>query len=794
MHERAPAAHTYAAIGVIACSMLIHEILLTRICALRLYFHFAFLVISNCLLGLGASGALLVAFQARLRSDPRRWLGRAALAYTASLIATFAFLRQCPLPEDLLLSNPVHLLALSAFNVAGAVPFVFGGLCVGMLLAFTRVHVNRLYAVDLAGAALGCIACPLLLPLVGAAGVFVVTVLLGVIACAAIESDRRPARVWTAAALLCAAGVVLLPRVDAQLPIPSRPLDETLRRSWDSSRYGGDYRVWTSNSRIDLLRMPPRSRPVIFMLGRIPQLPVNPEWAAILQDANAGTSIVDFSEHPEALDVLQHSMYSASYRLKPRAKVLVIGLGGGNDVWAAKINGALSVKAIELNGPIVDLHKRLLRRYSQDLAADPSVALVVDEGRSALMRETQKYDVIQMSGIDTWTALASGAYVLAENYLYTREAIVSMLKRLQPGGIVQIARFAATMEGLRLLSNMAAALGSLGWDQDFARSVIALATPDKMMAVLLKPDGFSDAEQSRVAQFARDNAIELVYLPRRPAPGILDRFVRARDRDRIIAEFPTNLAPTDDDRPYFFNYARWQHPIESLRHFHDLPAASQGNPWFVLLQLALSLVLSAMIIVWPTARHVQLAVPGRWHQLVYFGGLGLGFIFVELAVIQKLTLLLGQPMYSLTVTLCALLVFTGLGSYVLGARFPARGGRVWFVPLLLAGYLVVFALGAPSFVEHCIALPLGARIAITAGVLAPLGVLLGMPFAHGLRVLHVESPALAPWAWAINGCASVVGSILTVIVSMNFGFAVVLYCAAAAYLTAFAVHARRPSA
>src|SRR4051794_11656867 len=127
MDERAPAAHKYAAIGLIACSMLIHEILLTRICALRLYFHFAFLVISNCLLGLGASGALLVAWYARLRSAPRRWLGRIALAYTLSLIVTFAFLRVCPLPEALVLSNPSHLLVLSAFNIAGAVPFVFGG-------------------------------------------------------------------------------------------------------------------------------------------------------------------------------------------------------------------------------------------------------------------------------------------------------------------------------------------------------------------------------------------------------------------------------------------------------------------------------------------------------------------------------------------------------------------------------------------------------------------------------------------------------------------------------------------
>jgi spermidine synthase len=790
MHDDARAAgHKYVAIGLVACSMLMHEILLTRICALRLQFHFAFLVISNCLLGLGASGSLLSVYQDRWRREQRAWLGYFTLAYTLCLVVTYVVLREYPIAERLVLSKPADLLALSGFALAGAVPFVFGGVVVGMLLTFNAERVNRLYAVDLIGAGIGCIGCPLLLPRVGAAGVFLVTVLLGIIASVVVLRARFGGAAIATGAVAGLIVIGLLPSLDQRFPMPSKGEVDIPRAFEGLLKLGKPFSIWTSNSRIDLVRAPKGMPPVVFMRGtKKNDLPPFPEWAGISQDATAGTFILDYSETPSGLEMLRGSMYSASYRLKPGARVLVIGLGGGNDVWAAKANGALSAKAIELNWPIVDIHRKLLPRFSKKLLADPSVQFVVDEGRSALMRETTKYDVIQMSGIDTWTALASGAYVLAENYLYTREALASMYQRLAPDGVIQVARFAAEMEALRLLSNMRAALSDVGSSDEVEHSVMALRTPDHMMAVMLKKGTWSAEEQASTGAFAERNGIDIVYLPDRPGSGVINDFIRAKDRHVLIDDFPTNIEPTDDDRPYFFNYAKWQHPIESMRHFSDHPAVSQGNPLFILMQLGLSIVLSALFVLLPLRRRGRPSAPsmGLSRYGVYFAGLGLGFIFIEIAVIQKLTLFLGQPVYSLTVTLFSLLVFTGVGSLLFGARFAPGDRRVWVVPAALVLYLGLFALGAQPFVMHFIGLALPLRIAITVALLAPLGCLLGVPFAHGIRTLERDNPSLGPWAWAINGCMSVIGSILTVIVSMNFGFAVVLWIAAITYIVAFA--------
>lgn len=777
----------FAAIALVSCSMLMHEILLTRICALRLQFHFAFLVISNCLLGLGAAGSVLSSYQATLLSAPGKWFGRLSVAYLVALPATYVCLVRMPLPGDIHLARFGDVLALGAFNLIGAIPLFFSGMIIGLLLSVYSRDANKLYAADLIGAGIGCIACPGLLPLVGAGGVFVASALLALFVCVCFRYTSHRPRDYAVGAALLIVGLVLFPTMDRLLPVPSKPIRDVLVRVVHPDELRS---VWTSNSRIDLLQ-PERCDVPIFMRGFFDAKRMPKECAEIAQDATAATTIINFSDEPSALDILKRSTYSAAYRLKPNPSVLVIGLGGGNDAWAAKANGARSVKAIELNWPIVDIHRRVLKHFSKALVDDPSVKLVVDEGRSALMRDGNKYDVVQMTGIDTWTALASGGYVMAENYLYTREAIVSMYDHLEPGGILQISRFAAVMEALRLLSNIDAALRSRNVEH-VDRSVLVMATPDYMMSVQVKKGEFSDAEQESVLAFAQHNGIAIPYLPKRPLPELLDHFLRSTDKSAMIDAFPKNISPTSDDRPYFFNFTKWQHPIESIREIHDLPAVSQGNPFFLLAQLGISVFLSAVLIIWPLSR-ASLPARGATPLLAFFSALGVGFISIEIAMLQKLTLLLGQPVYSLTVTLFSLLIFTGLGSLVLAPHFYAGGRRYWAVPIGIVSYIAVFNSSSEALTASLISAALPIRIAACVLILAPLGVLLGVPFAYGLAVAQRRDPRLIPWAWAINGCLSVVGSILTVVVSMNFGFAAVLWVAAVVYVLGYAALRSAPA-
>jgi hypothetical protein len=762
-------------IGLVACSMLLHEILLTRICALRLQFHFAFLVISNCLLGMGAAGTLLSLKHDQFFSETRSWLTRFCWGYVIALLVTYVFLVSFPLPADVSISNVRHLLALSLFNLVGALPLFFSGLVIGLLLSANAAKAGRLYAVDLSAAGLGCIACPTLLPLVGAGGVFTTSVLLAFVACVALEWHRAGTLLRGVAVALALVGLGALPHVDAWLPVTSK-----------AGAAGSGQRirsVWTSNSRIDLVTSERCTWPQ-FMRGKNKSVPLPRECAQIAQDATAATTISNYSDDQPAREGLRRTMYAAAYRLKQQPRVLVIGLGGANDVWTAKATGARSVKAIELNWPILDIHRHVLRRYSRRLVEDPSVTFVADEGRSALMRDRNRYDVIQMTGIDTWTALASGAYVLAENYLYTREAIAAMYAHLEPDGILQISRFAFATEAMRMVSNIHAALASSG-NPSIEHSIMALSTPDVMMALQIKKGVFSAAEQDSTAAFANENGLEVIYLPGQPRPGLIDAFIRTPDKQRAIDDFPLDITPTADDRPYFFNFLRWQDPLASFGLIDAPPSVSQGNPAFILTQLLISILLSAGLIVLPLARGQGFPQRSARPFLWFFAALGLGFIMIEVAVMQKLTLFLGQPVYSLTVTLCALLVATGLGSLLIGGRIDLTSRRIVFVPIGIAIYLALLNLGLSRIVGQLIGLSLPLRITVTVLLLTPLGLLLGVPFAYGLRVAESVDRRIAAWGWAVNGCLSVVGSIVAVVVSMNFGFSTVLWFAAIVYPLAF---------
>jgi hypothetical protein len=583
----------------------------------------------------------------------------------------------------------------------------------------------------------------------------------------------------------------LAPRLDRLLPVPGKMY---LSLTTDVGLPLGnfvEYSRWSTNSRIDLLPVSPQSR-FMYALGENAPRDGIPEQKLILQDGWAGTLLVNFSDHPEGLALVRASMYSAALQLFEQPRVLVIGMGGGIDVWAAALRDARYVKAIELNQQIIDIHEKVAPHFSRKLLSDPRIEFVNAEGRSALMRERERYDVIQMTGIDTWTALTSGAYVLAENYLYTREAVGRMVDLLADGGVVQIIRFSDDMEALRLASNIHAALVERDVGSEFEGSVAVLRTKDRLAATLVKKGAFDPGELATLETFAREAGIGVLYLPSRRSPEIVERFIRSEDKAGFVERFPRDISPTTDDRPYFFNFWKWSNPLRSAGEFAQVSSVSQGNPAFIVGQLLFSAALSAGLIL------VPLAVLGRGSKggafrgrfLVYFAGLGLGFIAIEIALIQKLTLFLGHPLYSVTVTLAGMLVFTGLGSWGTG-RLPAAHAWMPWLPVLLGALVGGFLALSPWVIEHAIASPLPLRVGLALAMIAPMALALGAPFAHGIAALTRLDPSAVPWAWAVNACCTVVGSIGTVVLSMNLGFSAVLVIAVAIYAVGFAA-VRKP--
>ncbi len=817
-----PSRITYAlfTIALISASLLAYQVLLTRVSALRLHFHFGFLVISNCLLGIGASGSLLAMLEHRWSRDPRRYVWQSVALYLTTLVLTWAFLLTFSVPDTLNFTSAAEALRFSAFNLVAAAPFFVGGATVGLLLSAHSQVVSRVYAADLLGAGLGCVAVPGLLWLVGAGGTFLTVVLLGLIALPiAAPKDRR--RVSLGAALvLGVACLALLPKLDRWLPVPGKSyldLTDQVRATFAKSN---EYSRWSANSRIDVLPMPVKWR-FMFCRGTAALFMPLPQQKFVLQDGDAGTIVSDFTNDPRGFAVLRRTLYAASVNLLQGTspEVFVIGMGGGNDVWAAKIHGASRIKAVELNAGVLDVHYKVVPEFSRGITEDPNIEIVNDEGRTALMREEARYDLVQMTGIDTWTSLTSGAYVLAENYLYTVEAFGQMLDRLKPGGILQVTRMAAEMETLRLLNNLSHALGERG-DAGLEGRVAALSTPDSLTAVLIKPDGFSEAQVKELGRFAQAHGITRVVLPGAPLDNPVAEFVSSPNKQAFVDSFPRDISPTRDDKPYFFNFNRWSKPLESAKFLREPTKVSQGNPAFLLTQLAASTVLATLLIVLPlwvlrrrAARGGDVGAPGdgasgsntagdgapnvrprsKAGLLVYFASIGTGFIAIEVALMQKLTLLLGPPLYSIVVTLFALLVFTGVGS-ALSERWIERGApRPWLVPLGVALYVGLWLLLGDRLVATFIGHGTAVRVVVAGLATLPIAVLLGVPFAFGISSMKHESRSLVPWAWAVNGSATVVGSIATVVLSMNLGFNAVMVCSACIYALGFAalLHWRR---
>lgn len=807
------ALHALVSIALISASLLAYQVLLTRVCALRLHFHFGFLVISNCLLGIGASGSILSMTERRWSQNPRLWTWRISGAYLVSLVLTWAFLLNFSVPDTLNFTGFGEAARFSTFNLVAATPFFVGGAAVGLVLSSNAERVNLVYGADLLGAALGCVMVPPLLWYFGAGGTFLVVVLLGLATFAVSAPPGKRRGSLGLALVLGVACLVMLPKLDSWLPVPGKSyldLTDKVRANFAKSSI---YSRWSANSRIDVLPMPVQWR-FMFCRGSAALFMPLPQQKFVLQDGDAGTIISDFSNDPRGFAVLKRSLYSASFQLLEgtKPKVFVIGMGGGNDVWAAKIHGASRVKAVELNAGVLAAHYEVVPEFSRGILKDPNIEIVQDEGRTALMREAGSYNVVQMTGIDTWTSLTSGAYVLAESYLYTVEAFVQMYDHLEPGGILQITRMAAEMETLRLVNNLSHALALRG-HTDISRSLVALSTLDSLTAVMVKKGDFTPAQVEQMDRFAGAHGITRIYLPGKALGNPVEQFIASDKRQNFVDSFPRDIRPTTDDKPYFFNFDRWSAPLKSAQFIREPTKVSQGNPVFILSQFLFSSLLAAVFIFGPllvfrrrnakaASAETSLRSPpdetsepdeappssqtSKLGPLVFFSSIGVGFIAIEVSLMQKLTLLLGPPLYSIVVTLFSILVFTGLGS-MLSERWLQRGApRPWLVPLGIGGYVALWLLLGPSLVDAFIGKATAVRMLVAGLAVAPIACLLGVPFSYGINQVRAAHPALVPWAWAVNGSATVVGTIGTVILSMNFGFSAVLVSAVVVYGLGFA--------
>jgi len=414
---------------------------------------------------------------------------------------------------------------------------------------------------------------------------------------------------------------------------------------------------------------------------------------------------------------------------------------------------------------------------------------VVDDGRSFVRRSTVQYDVIQASLVDTWAATAAGAYTLTENTLYTVEAFNDYLDHLTDDGILTITRW--VFDGLRLVSLAQAAVESRGWE---AQSRLAVIQHDRVATFLLKKSPFTADEVATLERVSTELGFRVLYAPGRApmldtegedlvdgtSPADYARLITTSDRQRFYDEYPQDIRPTTDNRPFFFHTTKLEHQFQ-VAFGRSMLFGNGLSALLTLMGISGSLVI--LFVVLPLVLTGGNRPRGWLPWLMYFGALGAGFMLIEVSMLQQFVLLLGHPVYSLTVTLFSLLLGTGLGaawSRRLDGPGLARATALAIVGIAVVAVVFVAAVG--PIIAWAVPFSRAARLGVAVIVLLPIGMLLGIPMPAGIRLLSGCAPQMVTWAWGMNGALSVVGATLAIFIAMNWGFQMTLLAAAGTYL------------
>jgi hypothetical protein len=463
--------------------------------------------------------------------------------------------------------------------------------------------------------------------------------------------------------------------------------------------------------------------------------------------------------------------------------VLVIGPGGGRDLLTALVFGADRVDGVEVN-PIIanDVMLGHFRDFSGSIYQNPKVTVVVDDGRSYIRRSNARYDIIQASLVDTWAATAAGAYTLTENTLYTKEAFEDYYDHLSERGMLTITRW--VFDGLRLVSLAQAACESRGCD---AADHMAVIQQDRVATFLFKKTPFTPDDVRQLRETSADLGFTVLYAPGQTSTdNDYAKLVLADSRQAFYDSYHHDVSPTTDNRPFFFHTTKIEDQFQTAFGRSML----FGNGLSALMTLmAISFTFVTLFVVGPLLLSGSELRGSNWPRwLAYFGMLGAGFMLIEVALLQRFVLLLGHPVYSLTVTLFSVLLGTGVGSLVSRRIDDARLLRtVRLVLIGVAGVAVLAIVALPPIIRSAISASHATRIALTVLLIAPAGVLMGMPLPAGIRLMTANHSALVPWAWGMNGALSVIGATLAVFIAMNWGFSTTLATGAAIYLAATVV-------
>ena len=760
--------------------------------------HFAYMIISVALLGYGASGVFIALLRPRLRPRFEAVFSLSALLFSIAMVCCFALGQRVPFNALAVIWDFRQLLWLGLLYLLFFVPFFLAAICVGLAFTFRSAEASRIYFVDLLGAGTGAVIVIGLLFLLIPQNTLLALTTLPLVA-SAIMCARIPARRSLFVLQLTWLAVLFA-------GVPQRYLDLNI------SEYKGlsqqlqvlDSRLLTVLSSplglvsvVESPTVPVRHAPGLSLGTRH----VPPQQLAVFTDGDGISAINRFDGNYSTLGYLADVTAALPYALLDSPKVLVLGAGGGGDVLLALYHGARSVDAVELNPQMSGLVTHTYADFAGHLYARPRVSLHTKEARGFVAQSDGGYDLVHIGLLDSFGAAGAGVQALNESYIYTVEALRDYLRVTAPGGYLAITRWLKLppRDSLKLLATAAFALREDGEADPGSR--IALLRSWNTFTLLVKNGAMQPSDIATIRDFAASKSFDTAWFPGIEAadtnlynkldrPQLFDgaRVLLGDESGSFLQRYKFSIEPATDDRPHFFQFFKWG----TLREVLALRPVGGGGliEWgyiVVVATLVQATLAGLLLVVLPLCWTKRTWPAGTAPRMgAYFLLLGLAFLFIEIAYIQTFILFLSHPLYSVAVVLSSFLAFAGVGSALTtklaDARIPAN--PAWLAVLGIVTISLAYLLLLPWVFDRFIGAPDAVRILVSVLLIAPLALCMGMPFPLGLTRLADEAPDFVPWAWGINGFASVVSAVLATLIAIEFGFRVVIVLALILYVTA----------
>jgi len=786
----------YTAIFLTSLSTLTLEITLTRFFSIAQWYHLAFMVVSIALLGIGASGSILMLFPSLRKTRLERIIPITTFALSLTALGSYLIANQIPFEMVRLSYDYRQFFYLFLYYLLFSLPFFFGGLTVSLALSQLPSKANFLYGADLFGAGSGCLLALLIHSLGGVTLCVLDIATLGLIA--SILTAMKNSKWQLSIGTVFLFGIVFLSLLNPpwfQLKIsPYKDLKITLR--YPEAKH--ILTCFNTFSQVDVVDSPAVRFAPGLSLKYLKPLP--PQLGFTVDGSNLN-SITRYQGNKEELIFTSYLPSAFPYYLRKVKSALILEPQGGLDVLTALYHGAEEIEGTEKNPLIFDLISQRFVGFTGGVFQRQDVKMIREEGRVYLSRTAKSYDLIESSLTSTLGASSGGMFGLVEEYPLSREAFSLYYDHLNPDGYLSFTLYLIPppRQELRLISTIISMLQDKGIP-DPERHFMLIRSWG-ICTILVKKGSIGREEILTGSAFLKRCNFDWVYYPGitpeetniynlqsepiyyRMASSLLNR----ERRNQFIREYLFDVSPVTDDRPFFHHYFK----AERIRETY----LSAGRKWqflleggyFIPLVFFQSLLISIVFILLPSFSSVGKGETGvkSISLLSYFLFIGVGFMFIEIPLIQRFILFLGHPVYAFSICLLSLLISSGAGSLLSGKLVPPENRVIHLFLFFSIGVIaILYAYFLPILFSSLGGLNLVSRQILSCLVIFPIGFLLGMPFPLGIRLLGNRFPVQIPWAWCINGCASVVSSVGAMMIALRGGFGLVLNLAALSYLFA----------